>query len=170
MSVDMNLLLLVISLLFQQAGFSIKSSAFAEKNYIQSKYTCLGENISPPLSFVNIPSQTKSLALIMIDNDQSIGNFDHWILWNISPSHKKITENSSVGIVGQNGSKENKYTGPCPPNGIHEYLFTVYALDTELKLPSNTGSIELLTAMKGHIISTASLKGLFTKALSTLQK
>lgn len=166
----MHLILLILTLLFQEGGFSITSPAFANKHYIQPKYTCLGENINPPVSFVKVPAQTKSLALIMIDNDESLGNFDHWIVWNIPPSTKSISENHTPGIAGINGNNENKYTGPCPPNGIHEYVFTVYALSTELKLPSATGSKELLEAMDGHIISSASISGMFTKAVNTITK
>jgi Raf kinase inhibitor-like YbhB/YbcL family protein len=165
----MQILFFLFLNLLPPQQLTLKSPAFANRHYIQPKYTCMGENMSPPLTIEGIPKETKSLALIMIDNDTSIGSFDHWVTWNIPPVGK-IDENSSPGINGLNGRNENQYTGPCPPNGIHEYHFTVYALNTTLDLPKSTRRQDLLNAMQGHIISTASYVGLFTKAMNHLDK
>jgi len=59
---------------------------------------------------------------------------------------------------------ENKYTGPCPPSGIHHYHFRVYALDTKLdSLLPNTDRKGLLNAMEGHIFSSGELVGLYER-------
>lgn len=157
----MHTLALIISLFTLQQPFVI-SAVFANKHYIPPEYTCIGTNVNPELRFKNIPGNTQSLALIMVDPDTAFGNFDHWVMWNI-PVQNKIAQNSAPGKVGRNSRRENSYTGPCPPSGIHEYHFTVYALDTKLSLPDTAGKFSLLNAIQGHVIAQAELVGLFNK-------
>src|SRR5436309_2691531 len=115
----MRVLILALFLnMMIKTDFVVKSPAFAHGHYIPVKYTCQGDNINPPLFTEGIPENTKSMALIMEDTSAAFGVFDHWILWNI-PAKGKIEENSSPGISGLNSRNENKYTGPCPPTGIH---------------------------------------------------
>jgi len=140
----------------------VQSPAFANKNYIPVKYSCEGLNHNPPLTISDIPENTKSLALIMDDPDSPNGAFDHWVMWNI-PVTEKINENSAPGIQGKNTRQENKYTGPCPPNGIHEYHFRVYALDNKIDLAENNDRKSLLKAMEGHILASGELIGLYKK-------
>lgn len=140
----------------------VQSTAFASGHYFPYRYTCDGENINPGMRISAIPDNTKSLVLIMIDSTVTFGVFDHWVVWNI-PTSGKISENSSPGITGKNSHKENKYTGPCPPNGVHEYYFRVYALDALLNLPTDSRKEEVLQAMKGHIISKGELVALFQR-------
>lgn len=165
----MQTVIFILLSLFTQTQLTFKSPVFADKHYIQPKYTCVAENISPPLTIEGLPKGTRSLALIMVDNDTSIGTFDHWIAWDIPPVNK-IDENSSPGINGLNGRNESTYTGPCPPNGIHEYRFTIYALNSTLNLPKNSRREHLLKAMEGHVLSSAGFTGLFTKAINHLDK
>lgn len=140
----------------------VKSPDFADNNYIQSKFTCDGMNLSPSLKFENIPENARSIALIMDDTDSPNGEFVHWVVWNI-PISSKIPENKVVGIVGKNSQGKNKYYGPCPPNGMHTYHFKAYALDTILDLPESSGKPELLKAMDSHILSQAILKGRYSR-------
>ena len=140
----------------------IKSPAFTENDFIPSKYSCDGLNVNPALTIKNIPKDAKSLALIMDDPDAPNGTFDHWVIWNI-PVKEKIQENSTPGTQGKNGRQENKYTGPCPPNGTHHYHFRIYALDTKLDLPTSTDKKGLLIAMENHIVATGELIGLYKR-------
>lgn len=141
---------------------TVKSPAFANNDFIPSKYTCTGSNINPELIIKDLPDEAKSLALIVEDPDASSGTFDHWVMWNI-PVKDKIEENSTPGAQGKNGKNENKYTGPCPSTGTHHYHFKVYALDTKLDLPINTDKNDLLKTMKSHILASGELIGLFKK-------
>jgi len=140
----------------------VQSTAFANTHYIPYRYTCDGENVSPGLRITKIPSSAKSLALIMVDSSAAFGIFDHWVVWNI-PVAGRIEENGRTGITGRNSRKENKYMGPCPPNGLHEYRFRIYALDVELNLPDTAGKRILLRAMQGHILAKGELIGLFQR-------
>lgn len=141
---------------------TVKSPAFKNNEFIPSKYTCDGLNINPELRIEDIPANTKSLALIVDDPDAPNGTFCHWLLWDIDPKNA-IKEDSKPGKVGSNSMHENKYFGPCPPSGTHHYHFKVYALNTKLNLPSKTGEKELLHAMKGHVISSGDLVGLYKR-------
>lgn len=141
----------------------IESPVFQNNQTIPEKYTCKGANINPPLSFVEVPENTKTFVLIVDDPDAPMGDWVHWILWNIPSETKTIPENSTVGVAGSTDFGENKYGGPCPPAGTHRYFFKLYALDSELELPPGSNKADLLSAMEGHILAYAELVGLFSK-------
>jgi len=138
------------------------SIVFSHNGHIPPKYTCEGENINPPLEVENIPDGTKTLALIVEDPDAPRGVFTHWIMWNISPNDA-ITERSNPGISGTNSFGKTGYGGPCPPSGEHRYFFRVFALDDELDLVAGVTKEELLDALKGHILASAELMGVYQK-------
>lgn len=142
---------------------TVKSSAFNPDAYIPVKYSCKGENINPPLSIAGIPTEAKSLALIVDDPDAPRGTFDHWVVWNIGITGQtmEIKENTQPGMQGQNGMGKKSYMGPCPPSGIHHYHFKAYALDSQLDPDSNADKAAVEAAMKGHILAQGELIGLF---------
>ena len=141
---------------------TVKSPAFENNKLIPSKYTCDGEEVSPPLTVEGIPKKTKSLSLIMEDPDAPAGLFIHWLVWNIPPTDK-IQENSIPGTEGLNTNKKNSYHGPCPPGGTHRYYFKVYALDTLLKLGAFSEKEVLENAMQNHILAHGELIGLYRR-------
>ena len=143
----------------------IQSPVFGNNQSIPSKYTCDGENINPPIEFVDVPPEAKSLALIMDDPDAPSGLWVHWTVWNISPSTKGIAENSRFegAVEGMTSSGKTGYGGPCPPDREHRYFFKLYALDSMLSLDSSAKKEELEAAMEGHIISSAELVGLYNR-------
>jgi len=140
----------------------ITSPAFDANNMIPSKYTCTGQGINPEINISDIPAKTKTLALIMDDPDAPNGGFVHWVMYNI-PVQSNINENSAPGTEGNNGKKENKYAGPCPPSGTHHYHFKVYALDADLSLSGTVDKKVLEKAMEGHIVAKGELIGLYKK-------
>jgi Raf kinase inhibitor-like YbhB/YbcL family protein len=141
---------------------TVKSPAFENNKLIPSKYTCDGEEVSPPLTVEGIPEKTKSLALIMEDPDAPAGLFIHWLVWNIPPSNE-IQENSVPGTEGLNTNKKNSYHGPCPPGGTHRYYFKVYALDAHLNLGAFSDKEVLENAMQNHILAHGELIGLYRR-------
>lgn len=146
------------------ANLTVKSSVFEHNQLIPSKYTCDGEEISPPLTIEDIPKGTKSLALIMDDPDAPMGTFDHWLMWNIAPTGI-IAENTVSGVEGLNTYKEASYMGPCPPSGTHRYFFKIYALDTQLNLNAKaTTKAVLEKAMQGHILAQGEIVGLYSRS------
>ena len=139
----------------------ITSPSFSEGSDIPVKFSCRGENINPAIKIGSIPSEAKSLAVIVEDPDAPHGIFDHWVAWNLQP-YNTIGENSKDGVQGKNGTGGTGYTGPCPPSGIHRYQFKVYALDSMLDLPVATTKKNLMNAMKEHVIAGGELMGMFS--------
>ena len=137
----------------------ITSSAFENGAMIPEKYTCDGENISPPLTIVDIPKEAKSLVLIADDPDAPMGTWTHWIVWNITVKNIGIEENSAPGTEGRNTSGKEGYSGPCPPSGIHRYFFKVYALDNILENKIGASRKEIEQSMEGHVIAESVLMG-----------
>jgi len=136
----------------------IHSPAFKHESNIPSDYTCDRADKIPPLEISDIPTDAKSLALIMDDPDAPVGTWDHWILWNIPPG-KTI----KGGVGGKNSWGRTGYGGPCPPSGVHRYFFKLSALDTMLDLPEGSGKSALLEAMKGHILAESTLMGKYQR-------
>lgn len=143
----------------------ITSSAFEHEGPIPTRYTCDGDNISPPLVFSDIPETTRSLALIMDDPDAIGGNFNHWTVWNINPKSREFPEGSTSpeAIEGRTSYATPGYGGPCPPNNRHRYFFRLYALDTLLRLGSHSAREEVDAAMSGHVIDQAELMGTYDR-------
>ena len=144
----------------------LMSSAFTSGETIPNKYTCDGENVSPPLAWTGVPEDTESLALIVDDPDAPNGVFTHWVLYNISPERRALGEGLSPGNVGdiavegRNNFGNQQYGGPCPPTGPeHTYYFRLYALDAPLDLPAGATRAQLLEATKGHVLDHTEMQG-----------
>lgn len=150
--------------LWEVAQMKIQSSAFEHNQPIPRKYTCDGEDVSPPLTFADVPKGTKSLALVVDDPDAPFGVFDHWIAWNLPPDTRELSEAARVEKQGRNDFGELRYRGPCPPPGpVHRYRFNVYALDTILDLPEGVSKKQLEKAMEGHILAKGELVGTYKR-------
>jgi len=146
------------------AKMKITSSAFQEGATIPSKFTCDSADASPPLQIADIPSEAKSLALIVDDPDAPSGLFTHWLVWNLSPQTSTVAEGSAPkGVHGTNDSGNSGYGGPCPPSGTHRYYFKIFALDRELDLPFGAKRGQLDAAMKGHVVAQGELMGRYSR-------
>ncbi|HKT33637.1 MAG TPA: YbhB/YbcL family Raf kinase inhibitor-like protein [Nitrospira sp.] len=151
----------------------INSSAFQHEGMIPPIYTCEGKDISPPISWSDVPPGTKSLALIVDDPDAPDPaapkmTWVHWVLYNVPPTTDGLPQAvktlPSGTKEGMNDWKRTGYGGPCPPIGRHRYFHKLYALDTllpDLKQPTKA---QLEDAMKGHILSEARLMGTYQKS------
>lgn len=142
-------------------------SVFTDKNFIPEKYTCDGDNLSPPLFISDVLPGTQSLVLIVNDPDAPGGDWVHWLMWGIKPTITKIPEGSvPIGSMqGLNDFGEEGYGGPCPPSGIHRYQFTLYALNSTLEdqLSPLSTKAEILRAIDGCVIDQTTLTGLYSK-------
>lgn len=143
----------------------ISSTAFQDGQNIPAKYTCQGDDVNPPLQITGIPAEAKSLALIVDDPDSPTGTWVHWTIWNLDPGATEIKEGSipKQTTEGTTTWGTAGYRGPCPGTGKHRYFFKLYALDTTLDLNASSTKEALLSAMKGHILTSAELKGLYQK-------
>ena len=150
----------------------IKSSAFGNGERIPKKYTCEGEDISPPLSWSGVPAEAKSLVLIVDDPDAPIGTFTHWVVYDIPVSQTGLPENfekkSEVGAIkqGRNDFGRVGWGGPCPPpgHGTHRYFFKLYAISKEkLGLPPGASKSDVMKAMEGNILAQAEFYGTYSR-------
>lgn len=151
----------------------LRSPAFAAMAAIPARYTCEGDDVSPPLSWTGVPEGTQSLVLIVDDPDapdpaKPTRIWVHWLVFNIPPTTTGLPEAASAAglppgsLQGQNDWQRDEYGGPCPPIGRHRYFFKLYALDRKLGL-REPDKAALVAAMKGHILAQGELIGTYQK-------
>jgi Raf kinase inhibitor-like YbhB/YbcL family protein len=145
---------------------TLASPAFVHQGLIPARHTCDGADLSPPLLFSGVPAGAASLVLVCDDPDAVSGVFDHFVLFNLSPATPGLPEGlpaaaryADGSLSGKNGWGRLGYGGPCPPSGVHRYVFTLYALDARLELPPGATKKDVLRAAKGHILAAATLIG-----------
>jgi Raf kinase inhibitor-like YbhB/YbcL family protein len=171
-----SLVLMDVNLLHaeENMALTLKSSAFDNGGEIPSRYTCEGEDISPPLVWTDVPETARSLVLIIDDPDAPDPKapkmiWVHWVLFNIPPDVSGLQEaivqtKLPPGMVeGLNDWKRIGYGGPCPPIGRHRYFHKLYALDTVLEGMNTPTKTKIEAAMKGHIIAQTELMGTYQK-------
>lgn len=151
-------------------SMELKSHAFEEGSMIPKKYTCDGQDISPPLKWTSVIDGTKTLALICDDPDAPGGTWVHWVIFNLPSDTRDLAENMPHLKELPNGAKQGTndfgkigYGGPCPPGGTHRYYFKIYSLDTDLNLEAGATNAQLLQAMKGHILGEGQLIGKYKR-------
>lgn len=126
---------------------------------LSSNPNCVGQNISPPLAWTNVPAGTRSFAMIMYDQEGRSGlGVAHWVAYNIPANVTAFAENevsrpSPKFTGGKSTQNQAIYMGPCPPvnTGQHHYVYTVIATDLEPgALPAGLAMNELLERLNGR--------------------
>jgi Raf kinase inhibitor-like YbhB/YbcL family protein len=154
-------------------ALQITSPAFSDGGEIPSKYTCEGDDVSPPLAFAGVPAGTRSLVLIVDDPDAPDPKapkrtYVHWVLFDLPPDTSEIAEGMAAlpggTKCGLNDWKRPDYGGPCPPIGRHRYFFKLYAVDARLGGLSAATKADVLAAMQGHVLGEAQMVGTYQKA------
>jgi Raf kinase inhibitor-like YbhB/YbcL family protein len=149
---------------------TIRSPVFREGGSIPARYTCDGEDVSPPLEWSGVREGAKTLALTCDDPDAPSGLWVHWVVFDLPPSVTGLPEGvpptpeiSGGGRQGKNDFRKIGYGGPCPPSGTHRYVFTLYALDSPSGLPAGATRHDLLAAMGEHVLGQATLTGTYSR-------
>ncbi len=154
-------------------ALKITSSAFTDGGTIPAKYTCEGDDLSPPLAWTGVPAGAKSLVLIVDDPDAPDPKaprmtYVHWVLYDLPPDSTGLAEDvdklPAGALAGKNDWRRADYGGPCPPIGRHRYFFKLYALDTKLSSLVNPTKLDVVTAMQGHVLAEAQMIGTYQKA------
>jgi len=146
--------------------FRLSSGVFEYGKLIPDRYTCEGDDLSPPLVWDNIPEGTESFVLVMDDPDAPSGTWVHWLLYDIPSRVTGFEEGASSGLSGVNSWGRTGYGGPCPPHGhgVHRYFFKVYALDTlTIDLPEGADVGRVKAAMNGHVLAVAEHMGKYER-------
>lgn len=151
-------------------ALTLESSEFKQGEEIPGKYTCDGENISPPLQWSGVPEKTRSFALIFDDPDAPSKTWVHWVMYDIPVEKRVLGEHITTTAIlktgalhGLNDFKKYGYEGPCPPSGTHRYFMKLYALDKMLKAKPGLTKQQLLDAMEGHVLEKAELMGTYRR-------
>ena len=143
----------------------LTSAAFEPGGKVPSRYTCDGEDLSPPLAWRGVPAGAESLALIVDDPDAPGKVWVHRVLYGLPPGTAGIAE-GAVPPGAREGTTDfgrTGYGGPCPPSGTHRYVFTLYALDAPIELPPGATKAQLLEAMEGHVLAKSALQGRYAR-------
>jgi Raf kinase inhibitor-like YbhB/YbcL family protein len=74
----------------------IHSPAFSDGAGIPRRYTCDGQDVSPPLEWSGLPAETHSLVLLCDDPDAPAGRWHHWAAYDISPNSDGLPEGVSL--------------------------------------------------------------------------
>lgn len=150
---------------------SLRSPIFQDGQKIPVKYTCDGQDMSPPLTWSEPPTGVQTFALIMDDPDAPGRVFTHWVIFNLPADTRELPEAlptagqlPSGALQGKNDFGKIGYGGPCPPSGpAHRYRFSLYALDQALDLPVSVSKGQVLKAMEGHILAQGLLTGVYQR-------
>jgi Raf kinase inhibitor-like YbhB/YbcL family protein len=156
-------------------SLSLSSPAFEANGSIPRRYTCDGEDLSPPLRWSGLPERAKSLALIVDDPDAPDPaapqrTYVHWVLYDLPVSSDGVAEGVTTSTLppgareGVNDWKRPGYGGPCPPIGRHRYFHKLYALDTTLGDRGMLTKADLERVMEGHVLDEAQLVGTYERA------
>lgn len=156
---------------FAGSAITLSSTAFAHGQPIPDEYTCEGADISPPLKWLGVPAEAKSLAIVCDDPDAPSGTWTHWILYGLPADVKSLPAGVRPVAKPPTGGRQAKnsfgrigYGGPCPPAGrAHRYFFRIYALDGNISVPATVSLQELDRAMQGHILASGKLMGIYRR-------
>ena len=160
-------------------AFALSSSTFKDGTMMPRKVAnknaqnpnCVGDNVSPQLSWSGAPDGTKSYALTMVDPEGrgGLGVF-HWVAYGIpanvtSFAEGEVSQETNKYVGGKSTQGVGFYSGPCtPPGSPHHYTFTIIATDLDAKeLPPGLTLPELQAKLNGHAKGAAGLVGLFVK-------
>ena len=169
MTIAITVVLLLLAVASPSVAFDLRSQAFSPNAAIPRTHSCDGPDRSPPLRWTDPPTGAKSYALVVEDPDAPSGTWVHWVLFGIPASTRQLPEGvparetvAGTGTQGVNDFKKLGWGGPCPPPGpAHRYVFTLYALDSEVTLPPGTTRGDLEAAIQGHVLGQAELTGRF---------
>jgi hypothetical protein len=155
---------------FALSKLALTCSAFEHRGSIPKNYTGEGDDVSPPLSWTNVPEGTRSFALICHDPDAPLitpgaYGFVHWVLYNIPASVTQLAEGEPNYTSGANNFGRDGYGGPMPPegHGTHHYFFWIMALDVESDLASGLSMAQLLEKVEPHVIGMNRLVGTYSR-------
>ena len=136
----------------------VTSPEFANGQPLPVRFTCDGEDVSPPLRWSGVPAEARSLALLVEEPDAPVRALTLWSAWGIDTATAGLGEGERAPVEGRNDYGAKGYRGPCPPRGReHRYVFRLYALDAELDLEAGRSRRSFDAALEGHVVATAEL-------------
>ncbi|MDD4203252.1 MAG: YbhB/YbcL family Raf kinase inhibitor-like protein [Candidatus Omnitrophica bacterium] len=166
-------LFLCLSIMFVSnvQAFEVFSKDFKDGEMLPENSGYGTGNISPEISWINVPLGSKSLVLIVSDPDAPNNDFVHWLIYNIPGQVSSIPANAPVVFFndksikqGVNDFNDQRYSGPWPPTGsLHRYFFTLFALDIFINASQGLKKEQLRKKLKGHVIGETQIMGTFKR-------
>jgi Raf kinase inhibitor-like YbhB/YbcL family protein len=154
-----------------ESDMELKSSAFSDGDAVPRRFTCEGEDLSPPLQWNDAPAGTRSFVILCDDLDAPAGTWDHWAAYNIPVERTALPD--GAGRPGQAGLMQAindfgrlGYGGPCPPrsHGPHHYRFRLLALSIDYLPVRKTPSCpDVEREARKHLIEEAILTGSYER-------
>lgn len=150
----------------------LSSNAFSRGSAIPRRFTCDGEDLSPPLDWQAAPAMTASFVLLCDDPDAPAGTWHHWAVYDIDAVQTGLAEGASPGSgavrfkQAVNDFHRVGYGGPCPPrgHGRHRYHFRLLALSVDhLSLGTKPSCREVEREARKHVIAEATLVGIYQR-------
>lgn len=149
-------------------AFTLTSPAFKEGEPVPKRFTCDGEDLSPPLAWSGAPMGTVAYGLIMSDPDAPRGTWTHWTWWDLPASMTSLAEGADVAklgaIEGATSALTVGYHGPCPPAGMHRYVITLHALMAPLALPEGASIMDTVRTMTDRSLESCRLVGVYQRS------
>jgi Raf kinase inhibitor-like YbhB/YbcL family protein len=141
----------------------ISSAAFADGATIPRRFTCDGDDVSPPLRWSGVPREARELAVLVEDPDAPSGTFVHWTAFGLDPGSDGLPAATVAPKQGKNSFGDAKYGGPCPPEGDepHRYIFAVYALSDRLVTGSGASPDGFRSAVSRVALARGKLTGTY---------
>lgn len=145
------------------------SSAFADGAAIPRRFTCDGDDVSPPLQWSGSPGGTESFVLLCEDPDAPGGTWHHWAAYDIDASVTQLAEGAARNKKlkqAVNDFRKPGYGGPCPPpgHGPHHYQFRLLALATDhLRLDAHASCRDVEREARKHLLAEAVLVGWYQR-------
>jgi len=130
---------------------------------VPGRQTCLGDGVSPALTWTNVPAGTIELAVTVVDGDAD--GYVHWIVYAIQPDQLGLIEGQlpDVAFAWVNSAGEQAFEPLCPPTGeTHRYRFTLYALNQQLEVADDAGASDVIAQLEATTIEQVSVFGLVT--------
>jgi Raf kinase inhibitor-like YbhB/YbcL family protein len=145
------------------APLAFSSTAFAAGSAIPAKFTCDGDNVSPPLTWSNVPAEAAEVGIVVTDPDAQ--GFVHWVIARIDASITGIAEGEvpQGAVQGRNDTGSVGWFGPCPPSGTHSYVFTLYAADSPVIVDPDTPPLDAAAALQESAIATATFTATYAR-------
>jgi hypothetical protein len=153
----------------EERAMKLVSSAFADGAAIPRRFTCDGENLSPPLQWSGVPEGSQSFVLLCDDPDAPAGTWHHWAVYDIPPAVTEFAANAAQNTrmkQAVNDFRKVGYGGPCPPHGhgLHHYHFRLLALSMEdLPAKANASCRDIEREARKHAIAEAILVGWYER-------
>jgi Raf kinase inhibitor-like YbhB/YbcL family protein len=150
----------------------LRSGAFADGAGIPRRFTCEGEDVSPPLDWSDAPAETRSFVVLCDDPDAPAGTWHHWAAYDIPAGHTGLPEDAARH-AGKEGFKQalndfgrSGYGGPCPPrgHGPHHYHFRLLALSTDhLRVRKDPPCRDVEREARKHLLAEALVVGQYER-------